>query len=146
MIARRGGVPAFALLLVAALAAACAAGPAGSSPGAAPGSASEAPPTASPAAGSPPAGGADLAGTLGGDAELEGGCAWVLGDDGERYEVIYPDGWQVQANPVQLRDPDGQVVAAEGDPIALMGEVDDTLISICQVGPIFRATAVIVDD
>src|SRR3712207_5524437 len=37
---------------------------------------------------------ADLVGTFGGDAQLEGGCAWVDGEDGKRYEVIYPNGWQ----------------------------------------------------
>lgn len=88
----------------------------------------------------------DLVGTLGGDPQLEGGCAWVAADDGETYEVVYPDGWEVIFDPLQLVDPEGEVRAEEGDRIGLNGEVAEDAASICQIGPIFRATEVLTDD
>lgn len=85
---------------------------------------------------------ADLIGTFGGDAQLEGGCAWVDGQDGKRYEVIYPEGWSVHFEPLHLIDPDAEVRAEEGDRIGLDGSVGDDLVSICQVGTIFEAREV----
>lgn len=132
--------------LVALLAAACTAGGPGASRGASPdGSA----PSSSPSAhesGAHGFEGADLVGTLSGDPTLEGGCAWIRSDDGEDYEVVYPDGWEVRTDPIELRDPNGEVVAVEGDRIGLMGAEEGTLVSICQIGPIFRATEVMLED
>ena len=85
---------------------------------------------------------ADLIGTFGGDAQLEGGCAWVDGEDGKRYEVIYPEGWSVHFEPLHLIDPGGEVRAEEGDRIGLAGSVGGDLVSICQVGTIFEASEV----
>lgn len=89
---------------------------------------------------------ADLVGTFGGDERLEGGCAWINGDDGERYEVVYPEGWSVEFDPVRLIDPAGEVRAEEGDRIGVNGEVAADAVSICQIGPIFQATDVVTDD
>ena len=85
---------------------------------------------------------ADLIGTFGGDAQLEGGCAWVDGDDGKRYEVIYPEGWRVHFDPLHLVDPDGDVRAEEGDRIGLNGSVATDSVSFCQVGRICEASEV----
>jgi hypothetical protein len=82
-----------------------------------------------------------LTGVLGGDAQLEGGCAW-LDVDGERYEVFYPEGYTVEFEPVRLMGPDGEVVAGEGDEVTITGEVTTDRMSICQVGQIVEATAV----
>ncbi len=89
--------------------------------------------------------GADLVGIFGGDPQLEGGCAWIDAEDGQRYEVSYPEGWEVTFDPVALIDPAGEIRAEEGDRIGLNGEVAGDLLSICQIGPIFRATEVITD-
>ena len=91
-------------------------------------------------------GDADLVGTFGGDPQLEGGCAWLDADDGERYEVVYPEGWTVAFDPLALVDPSGQIRAEEGDRVGLNGEVERDAVSFCQIGPIFRATEVITGD
>jgi hypothetical protein len=89
----------------------------------------------------PPSEGEQLVGTLGGNAELEGGCAWVEAG-GTRYEVRYPSGYEVRFEPLQLLGPDGEVVAEEGDEVTVTGAVDAEMMSFCQVGEIFVATAV----
>ncbi|MFN2484682.1 MAG: hypothetical protein ABR509_07080 [Candidatus Limnocylindria bacterium] len=89
---------------------------------------------------------ADIIGTLGGDPQLEGGCAWIDAEDGERYEVVYPNGWHVDQDPLRLIDPDGEVAAQAGDRIGLVGAVDAAMASICQIGPIFVATEVLAED
>ena len=83
-----------------------------------------------------------LSGTLGADS-IEGGCAYLEARDGTRYQVIYPDGWQIQASPLQLSDPAGQVVATGGESITVRGHRADDMVSICQSGPMFVATEVI---
>lgn len=95
-------------------------------------------PAPAPDAGS----GESLSGTLQGSAELEGGCAWLVADGGEQYEVIYPDGYEIRFDPVELLGPDGEVVASEGDEVTVTGRVATDRMSICQVGTIFEADSV----
>ena len=85
--------------------------------------------------------GDQLTGTLGADA-VEGGCAYLEVDDGTRYQVVYPSGWKVTLSPLELTDPAGEVVAETGDTITVRGGIADDMASICQIGPIFRATEV----
>lgn len=85
--------------------------------------------------------GDSVTGVLGADA-VEGGCAYLASPDGTRYEVIYPDGWRVQLSPLQLLDPDGAVVATGGEEVTVRGSLAGDMASICQIGPIFRATEV----
>lgn len=85
-----------------------------------------------------------LEGTLGGDAQLEGGCAW-LDTGGERYEVVYPDGYAVEFGPLRLRGPDGTTIAEEGDRVRVRGHVADERVSVCQVGTLYEASAVVTD-
>lgn len=82
-----------------------------------------------------------LTGVLGADS-IEGGCGFLRTEDGTRYEVIYPDGWQLSLNPLELRSPDGTVVARGGDEVTVVGRVAGDMASICQIGPIFQATGV----
>lgn len=82
-----------------------------------------------------------LEGTLGGDPMLEGGCVWLDTDDG-RYEVAWPEGYDASADPIELRDPDGEVIATEGDSLRVTGEVDSEAFTICQVGPLWEADRV----
>jgi hypothetical protein len=82
-----------------------------------------------------------IIGKLGGDPELEGGCVWVETGD-ERYEVQWPEGWQADADSVQLRNPDGEVVASEGDELTVSGAMAHDVVTVCQVGPVFEATDV----
>ena len=91
----------------------------------------------------PAASGSSITGTLGGDAQLEGGCAWISTPE-ERFEVLYPAGYSVQFEPLLLVDADGGVIAEEGDTLTVEGTRDTGAASICQVGAIWRATAVIV--
>lgn len=86
-------------------------------------------------------GGETITGEFGADS-IEGGCAYLEADDGTRYEVLYPDGWEVQASPLQLTDPSGAVVASGGETITVRGTVADDMASICQIGPIFQADEV----
>jgi uncharacterized protein YceK len=81
-----------------------------------------------------------LTGTLGGDPGLEGGCAWLDTASG-RYEVLYPEGYEVRFDPLRLEGPDG-VVARAGDTVTVEGSAGAGLGSICQVGDLFSATAV----
>lgn len=101
-------------------------------------------PAFSPASGQPsvdPADGERLEGRLGADS-IEGGCGYLQADDGTRYEVIYPEGWDLRLNPLELRAPSGEVVARGGDSVTVIGRVAGDMASICQIGPIFRATSV----
>lgn len=82
-----------------------------------------------------------LVGTLGGSAELEGGCAWLEASEG-RFEVIYPEGYRVEFEPLRLIGPDGETVAEEGDELTVAGAPAGDVMSICQVGAIFEATEV----
>lgn len=91
----------------------------------------------------PGGGGSDqVTGTLGADS-VEGGCAYLEAADGTRYEVIYPDGWTVTASPLELRNPDDEVVASGGDTVTVRGSHAGDMASICQIGPIFRASEVL---
>ena len=83
-----------------------------------------------------------VTGAFGADS-VEGGCAYLEADDGTRYEVIYPEGWRVQASPLQLTDPDGSVVATGGETITVAGGRADDMASFCMIGPIFQASDVV---
>lgn len=82
-----------------------------------------------------------IEGQFGGDAKLEGGCSWVTAD-GQRYQVEFPDGYQVQFSPLRLVEPGGEVLAREGDVIAVRGRPAEGMMTTCQVGRLFTATAV----
>jgi hypothetical protein len=82
-----------------------------------------------------------LTGLLGADT-VEGGCGYLEARDGTRYEVLWPDGWELQLEPLELHDPDGTVVATAGDEVTVRGEEATDMGSFCQIGPIFEATEV----
>ena len=89
-----------------------------------------------------PAGAEDTyTGVLRSDA-IEGGCAYLQTAGGDKYEVIPPDGWQLQKAPAAVVAPDGQVVARAGDVITVRGHAAD-MMSICQIGPIIQATEIV---
>lgn len=81
-----------------------------------------------------------LTGTLGGDPQLEGGCAWLQAGD-TRWEVTYPQGYEVTFHPLQLSGPDG-AVAEEGATVTVVGEPQPDALTVCQVGPVWQATEV----
>ena len=87
----------------------------------------------------------DLVGVLGADS-VEGGCGYLEAGDGTRYEVIYPKGWQLRLSPLELVAPGGEVVARGGDIITVRGAETSDMMSICQIGPIFEATEVVLTD
>lgn len=77
-------------------------------------------------------------GVLAGDPGLEGGCVWL--DTGqERLEIIWPEGYRATADPIELRDPTGAVIATEGNRIRVRGDVAADLVSTCQVGETWNA-------
>jgi hypothetical protein len=80
-----------------------------------------------------------ITGTLAGDADLEGGCVWVEAADG-RYEVQWPDGWQASADPVEVRNAAGEVVARAGDELRVTGRIRSDVATVCQVGTVLEAT------
>ena len=102
-----------------------------------------APAAGGPTSASPSAtvGGATLEGVLAGDADLEGGCAW-LDTGGRRMEVLWPAGYRVTAPPVELRDPTGAVVAGDGDRLRVRGNPAADQVSTCQVGELWDAVDV----
>jgi hypothetical protein len=91
---------------------------------------------------SPAASEGTYTGVLGSDA-IEGGCVYLQAADGTRYEVIYPDGWELRKAPVELVAPDGRVVARAGDEVTVTAHEAD-MASICMIGPIIQATEVVV--
>jgi hypothetical protein len=84
---------------------------------------------------------ATYTGVLASDA-IEGGCAYVQAPEGRKYEVIYPDGWELRKSPLELVSPDGRVVARAGDEVTVRGAEAD-MVSVCQLGPIIQATEVV---
>jgi hypothetical protein len=74
--------------------------------------------------------------------DIEGGCVFVTADDGTDYEVIWPEGWSISPDSLELTDPDGEVVAEGGDQVTVYGRIADDMASICQIGPIFEAVEV----
>jgi hypothetical protein len=82
-----------------------------------------------------------LVGALGADSTE--GCAYLEAEDGTRYEVIYPEGWTLDRSGPALSDPNGLVVARGGDEITVRGSLAPDMASACQVGPIFRASEVV---
>jgi hypothetical protein len=89
-----------------------------------------------------PASGNELTGFLGADS-IEGGCTYLETEDGTRYEVIYPQGYEIDRSSATLRDPSGEVIASAGDVVTVRGHEASDMVSICQIGPIFQATEVI---
>lgn len=144
---RRLIAPLAIALIVAACAGAGTGGASPSSPATSSPGASDAAPSLVPASdqpspvGTPGQGDQRLTGTLGADS-IEGGCGYLETPDGTRYQVSYPDGWELSLSPLELRDPDGNVVAGPGDEVTVTGEVATDMASICQIGPIFRAASV----
>lgn len=122
------------MLILVVLVSACGTDP-GSGDGSSPGPTSEPPPT--------DAASESITGELGGDAQLEGGCAWV--DDGAtRWEIAWPAGYAVTFDPVTLTGPDG-VTATEGHTITVHGSEVRDAVTTCQVGPLWQATNVVVE-
>ena len=99
-------------------------------------------PSLAPITSRPQPGGEQVIGLLGADA-IEGGCTYLEADDGTRFQVIYPQGWQIQASPLQLTNPTGEVVATGGETITVLGRRADDMVSICMIGPMFIATEVV---
>lgn len=90
-----------------------------------------------------PAEGDTISGTLGGDASLEGGCAWV--ESGEvRWEVDWPDGYEISFDPLTLTGPEG-FTASEGDRLTVTGSAQEDAVTICQVGPLWVGSSVTLD-
>jgi hypothetical protein len=125
---------AFVLLI-----AACSASPAASTPPS-PTAPASTQPSASLAV-QPSGSAADYSGILSFD-EIEGGCTYLQAANGDKLQVIYPDGWQLNKNPLELVAPDGSIHAKAGDTVSIMGSEAD-MASICQIGPIIQATEVL---
>lgn len=83
-----------------------------------------------------------VTGALAGDPDLEGGCAWLETDEGS-VEVLWPAGYRVSFGPLQLHGPDGEPVAGDGEEITVRGEFAEDQVSVCQVGDLFDASAVL---
>ena len=90
----------------------------------------------------PPAKGELLSGTLG-FTEIEGGCSYLEAGDGTRYQVLYPDGYAIDRSSGDLTGPAGAIVAPLGAELQLRGAVDPEMVTICQIGPVFRASEVV---
>lgn len=90
-----------------------------------------------------------LTGRLEGDAQLEGGCAWLVvtggadADIGDQVMPLFPDGYQVEFEPeVRLVGPDGEAVATAGQELVVEGAPAEAMATTCQVGPPYRVDEV----
>lgn len=81
-----------------------------------------------------------ITGVFGGDAELEGGCAWI-DQGGTRWNVQYPPGYELSFSPLRLTGPDG-FSAEDGDTLTVTGRERTDMMTTCQTGPVFAATTV----
>jgi hypothetical protein len=88
-----------------------------------------------------PGGPTEITGILGG-TEIEGGCPFIEAEDGTRYEVAYPEGYEADRQTFDLLGPDGEVMASAGTTVTLTGRVATDMMSFCQIGPIFQAEEV----
>lgn len=93
----------------------------------------------------PPSLGGTVTGVFG-LAEIETGCPYLEADDGTRYEILYPDGWELRRSPLELVAPSGEIQARAGDTVTVRGGLATDMASTCQIGPIFRATEVVTSD
>lgn len=91
-----------------------------------------------------------LIGRFDGDAQLEGGCAWLEptggrdADLGDRIEPLFPQGYEIEFAPdLRLVGPGGDVVAERGDELVVEGGPEEGMASICQVGPHYRVDVVL---
>lgn len=84
-----------------------------------------------------------VTGLLGADS-IEGGCPYLEDDDGTRYQVLWPPGWTLDRSSLELSDPQGTVVARAGDEVSVRGEVAPEVATTCQIGPVFRASEVVI--
>jgi hypothetical protein len=78
---------------------------------------------------------------LAGDPEFDGGCLWIVRSDelesmDEATAVRWPQGFGALFDPVRLVDPQGNVVASEGEIVVLGGGSMDPSIVLqrCAVG------------
>ncbi len=84
-----------------------------------------------------------LCGVFGGDADLEGGYAWLTDDAGKRHEIWYPAGWELRFDPAAvLIGPDRQPYARSGDRLCVEGAHLEDGRTMGMVGPVFEAVAV----
>jgi len=89
---------------------------------------------------------ADLTGVLGGNPNLESGCTWLMDEAGQRWEVLWPDGYQTsfRGDLTVLTGPDGATIGSTGDRLGVSGAEPADLGSFCMVGRVFQSTNVFV--
>ncbi len=150
-------LPALLLPLMLLIVAACSAAPGASSPASAESPSASPPATVSPSI-SPslpvessrpsaslsavPGIGTVYSGILSMDA-IEGGCVYLQAAGGRKLQVLYPDGWSISKDPLELTAPDGSVHSRGGDRVTIRGSEATDMASICQIGPIIQATEVL---
>lgn len=66
---------------------------------------------------------ADIIGVLGGNPSLSSGCTWLIDEAGQRWEVLWPDGYQdsFRGDLTVLAGPDGATIASTGDRLGVNG-------------------------
>ncbi|MEK6192322.1 MAG: hypothetical protein AABM41_08365 [Chloroflexota bacterium] len=75
----------------------------------------------------------ELDGTFGGNVDplFQTGCAWIE-SNGQRYELIGGEGWEVRGDsPLRLEDGRGHVIARVDDPLRIRGRVSEALGTNC---------------
>lgn len=82
-----------------------------------------------------------IEGTFGG-TDLEGGCVYLDADDGTRYELVRAPESSIVIDPQNrvIASASGEVIAREGDRVAVEGLTDPGLMTFCQIGTIFAVT------
>lgn len=83
-----------------------------------------------------------ITGRFGGEPRGDAGCAWIETSSGERVEVVYPNGWHVEFDPLALFDETGRKLAEQGDTLVVEGYFNDVGASLCNPQRAFSATRV----
>ena len=60
-------------------------------------------------------------------------CVWLT-DRGEPEAVLWPPGYRARLGPLEILDPDGQIVAREGDMLIVSGGTVPVDPALCNLG------------
>jgi hypothetical protein len=83
-----------------------------------------------------------VAGRFDGVARGDAGCAWIDTDAGDRVELLYPNGWRVEFDPLAAFDETGARRIEAGQSVVVDGYYGESGASLCETDGSFVVTDV----